>query len=46
MSDSIIPLRPRDQVPRLARSFRSEPPQRSFCAAAPTRIDGSAHFGK
>lgn len=40
MSDNIIPLRPRDQVPRQIRSFRSEPSATGFCASAPMRIDG------
>jgi hypothetical protein len=41
MSDNIIPLRPRDEVPRLIRSFRSEPPEHAFIASAPMRIDGT-----
>ena len=46
MSDNIVPLRPRDQVPRQIGSFRSHPPQRPFCASAPMRIEGSVNFGR
>ena len=42
MSDNIIPMRPRDQVPRAIRSFRSEPPEFYYVPqSAPMRIEGT-----
>jgi len=48
MSDTIVPFRPRDQVPRMIRSFRSEPPPplHRLRASAPMRIEGSVVFGR
>ena len=37
----IVPFRPRDQVLRRIRSFRSEPPEHPLIASAPMRIDGT-----
>lgn len=39
-SGVVVPFRPRDQVLRRIRSFRSEPPQNHLLASAPLRIDG------
>jgi len=41
VSNNIIPLRPREDVPRLIRSFRSSPPEHPFIASAPMRIEGT-----
>ena len=40
----VVPFRPRDQVPRMVRSFRSEPAATGYCASAPVRIDGTVIF--
>ena len=45
-SGVVVPFRPRDQVLRRIRSFRSEPLGHPFVASAPMRIDGSVIFSQ
>jgi hypothetical protein len=46
MSNTIVPFRPRDQVPRLIRSFRSEPPEHPLTSSGPMRIEGDVPLGR
>jgi hypothetical protein len=42
----VVPFRPRDQVLRRIRSFRSTPPEFPSLASAPLRIDGEVGLSK
>jgi hypothetical protein len=47
MSNNVVPFRPRDQVPRPIRSFRSEPPEFHYVpTSAPMRIEGTVILSK